>query len=96
MTNDTLTEMWAALERLQPIADRNDAGGAWQRMLNERTYTAAIAARRACGSNGLRVQGDADALALMSWAAADAADALMDNAASATRYAQKALQAVRS
>lgn len=96
MTNDTMAEMWAALEQLQPIADRNGVGPAWQGMLDKRTPAAAEFARRLCAYSTPRVQEDGGALAFMSLAANDAADALREHAKRATSYAYRALQAVRS
>ena len=98
MTNDTLTEMWTALERLQPIADRNDIalGLAWRQMTVERTREATKAASRLCSSAARRAQEDGAALEFMSSAAWFAADALLPRAAWTVESATKALQAVRS
>jgi hypothetical protein len=40
-----LTEMWAALERYQPYADKAGHGDSWRRMTTKRTADAAWAAR---------------------------------------------------
>ena len=40
-----LTEMWIALERYQPYADKDGHGDTWKRMTTERTAEAAWAAR---------------------------------------------------
>lgn len=42
-----LTEMWAALERYQPHADKHGFGAEWLRMTTERTEQAASDAARA-------------------------------------------------
>ena len=39
-----LTEMWAALERYQPYADKDGHGASWKRMTTERTAEAAKSA----------------------------------------------------
>jgi hypothetical protein len=44
-----LTEMWAALERYQPYADKAGHGESWKRMTTERTAEAAWAAWGAAG-----------------------------------------------
>lgn len=40
-----LTDMWAALERYQPYADKAGHGDTWRRMTTERTAEATWAAR---------------------------------------------------
>jgi len=45
-----LTEMWAALERYQPYADKAGHGETWKRMTTERTEDAVYAAAMARGA----------------------------------------------
>ena len=45
-----MTNMWEALERYQPYADRHGFGAEWRRMTTERTPEAAWAAARAAAA----------------------------------------------
>lgn len=80
-----LTDMWAALEAHQHIADRSGYGKEWARMCNERTYHCANAAARAAYA----AAADAAAYAA-AYAAADAARA----ARAAAAYAHVAADAI--
>jgi hypothetical protein len=67
-----LTEMWAALERYQPYADKAGHGDSWRRMTTERTVWEVHRAALAAGAAGVPYLaiGAAGAAAEALWAAA--------------------------
>lgn len=54
---DPMNEMWEALERYQPYADKHGFGAEWKRMTTERTKEAVWALRRP--NSPLRAKDDA-------------------------------------
>jgi len=82
-----LDEMWAALEAHKP---KRGYAKAWPTMLKERTYAAARAVYWAAPAGSAA----AEAARWASWAA-DAAEEPEGAAASADRYAQQAIDAIK-
>ena len=84
-----LDEMWAALERYQPYADKNGHGESWKRMTTEKTAEAAWGAANADAT---------DVTTIAAWEANSAArDAAMakDYETDAVRRINKAMKEVQ-
>ncbi len=62
-----LTDMWAALEAYQPIADKKGHGKSWKRMTTERTEAAADAAWNAAPPGVARAAVWAASISVSTW-----------------------------
>jgi hypothetical protein len=80
-----MTDMWTALEKYQPFADKHGFGAAWKRMTTERTEGAAWVAAWAAEAKAWEAAVAAERVA---WAA-EAEDA--EDAAAAIRYINEAI-----
>ena len=84
-----LTEMWAALERYQPRADKAGHGDTWRVMCRERASDAALAAYRAAP------KGSAAEAAAWKVLAVFAAEGWPAWSVWSNEYAQQAINAIK-